>query len=106
MEVKRLNSNNFQEEVIQESKVVLVDFYADWCGPCKMMSPIVDDIANELDGVAKVCKLNVDESQDLAIQYNVMSIPTLIIFKNGKAVETLVGLREKGEILNILKSIQ
>ncbi len=106
MEVKRLNSNNFQEEVIQESKVVLVDFYADWCGPCKMMSPIVDDIANELDGVVKVCKLNVDESQDLAIQYNVMSIPTLIIFKNGKAVETLVGLREKGEILNILKSIQ
>ncbi|MBR2786147.1 MAG: thioredoxin [Clostridia bacterium] len=103
MKVIKLNSNNFQEEVMESNKVVLIDFYADWCGPCKMMSPVIDEIANEVSENVKVCKLNVDESQDLAVKYNVMSIPTLIIFKNGTVVNTLVGLRGKEEILSSIK---
>ena len=105
MEVIKLNSENFQKEVMESEKIVLIDFYADWCGPCKMMSPIVDEIASEVHETVKVCKLNVDESQDLAVEYDVMSIPTLIIFKNGRVVNTLIGLKDKEEILNILNSI-
>ena len=104
MEVIKLNNENFKVEVKESNKVVLVDFYADWCGPCKMMSPIVDAIAQELDDNFKICKLNVDDAQDIAFEYNVMSIPTLIIFKNGEAVNTLVGLQDKTELLNKLKS--
>lgn len=104
MEIIKLNNENFKAEVRESNKVVLVDFYADWCGPCKMMSPIVDEIAEEIGEQAKVCKLNVDDAQDIAFEYNVMSIPTLIIFKNGEVVETLVGLQDKSELLNKLKS--
>lgn len=103
MEVIRLNNDNFNKEAVNTDKVVLIDFYADWCGPCKMMSPIIDKIAEELDGNVKICKLNVDEAQDMAMKYNVMSIPTLIIFKNGSVVDTIVGLRSKEEILETLK---
>ena len=103
MEVIRLNNDNFNKEVMEADKTVLIDFYADWCGPCKMMSPIIDKIAEELDGNVKICKLNVDEAQDMAMKYNVMSIPTLIIFKNGSVVDTIVGLRSKEEILETLK---
>lgn len=103
MEVIRLNNDNFNKEVMEADKTVLIDFYADWCGPCKMMSPIIDKIAEELDGNVKICKLNVDEAQDVAMKYNVMSIPTLIIFKNGSVVDTIVGLRSKEEILETLK---
>lgn len=102
MEIIKLNGENFGKEVIQSEKTVLVDFYADWCGPCKMLSPIIDEIANELGEKIKVCKLNVDENQDLAIEYEVMSIPTVIIFKDGKVANRLVGLRDKKEILAIL----
>ncbi len=102
MEVIKLDNENFKSEVIESNKVVLVDFYADWCGPCKMMSPIIDEIANEIGDKVKVCKLNVDDAQDIAIQYNVMSIPTLIIFKNGQVNNTFVGLRDKEEIINAL----
>ncbi len=102
MEIVKLNNENFKEEVIQSDKTVIVDFYADWCGPCKMMSPILDDIANELGSKIKVCKVNVDESRDIAMKYEIMSIPTLIIFKNGKIVNTLVGLRDKNEIIQNL----
>lgn len=102
MEVIKLNNENFSKEVKESSKVVLIDFYADWCGPCKMMSPIIDEIAKEVDDRVKICKLNVDESQNIAIEYNVMSIPTLIIFKNGIMVNNVVGLRQKQEILNII----
>ena len=83
MELK-LNSENFEKEVLNSDKPVLVDFYADWCGPCKMMAPIIEEIAEELQGKAKVGKINVDENQELAMKYEVMSIPTLIIYKNGK----------------------
>ncbi len=104
MEVIKLNNDNFEVEVKQSNKVVLVDFYADWCGPCKMMSPIIDKIAEEIGEQVKVCKLNVDDAQDIAFEYNVMSIPTLIIFKNGSVIKTLVGLQSKSEVLDLLNS--
>ena len=99
MELK-LNSENFEKEVLNSKEPVLVDFYADWCGPCKMMAPIIEEIANELQGKAKVGKINVDENQDLAMEYNVMSIPTIIIFKEGKEIKRFVGVRDKNELLN------
>ena len=73
-----LNSSNFDEQVTNTDKLVLIDFYATWCGPCKMVSPIISEIANEYLNSVKVCKVNVDENQDLAVKYNIMSIPTLI----------------------------
>lgn len=104
MEVLKVSSAEFKKEVLESEIPVLVDFYADWCGPCKMMSPIIDEIANEVDDRVKICKLNVDESQNIAIEYNVMSIPTLIIFKNGVMINNIVGLRQKQEILNIINN--
>ena len=100
MELK-LNSENFEKVVLNSEEPVLVDFFADWCGPCKMMAPIVEELATELEGKAKVGKLNVDENSDIAIEYNVMSIPTLIVFKNGKEEKRLVGVRDKEELLNL-----
>ena len=102
MEVIKLNSENFKEEVLNSEKKVLVDFYADWCGPCKMMSPIVDEIAKEFSEKVKVCKLNVDEAPEIAGEYGVMSIPTLIIFENGNVIDTTVGLTSKSEIIEKL----
>ena len=104
MEVIKLNNENFKTEVLESNKVVLIDFYADWCGSCKMMSPVIDEIANEVSENVKVCKLNVDEAQDIAIQYNVMSIPTLVIIKDGNVVDTLVGLRAKSEVLESINN--
>ena len=101
MEIK-LSSENFEKEVLKSEKPVLVDFYADWCGPCNAMTPVIEELATELDGKAKVGKINVDENSDIAVEYNVMSIPTLIIFKNGKEEKRLVGLRDKEELLSIL----
>lgn len=98
-----LNSKNFENEVLNSERPVLVDFYADWCGPCKMMGPVVEELAKELKDIAKVGKINVDENQDLAMQYNVMSIPTLIIFKEGKEAHRLVGVRDKSELLSYFK---
>ena len=100
MEIK-LSSENFEKEVLKSEKPVLVDFYADWCGPCNAMTPVIEELATELDGKAKVGKINVDENSDIAVEYNVMSIPTLIIFKNGKEEKRLVGLRDKEELLSL-----
>lgn len=100
MEIK-LSLENFKKEVLKSEKPVLVDFYADWCGPCNAMAPVIEELATELDGKAKVGKINVDENSDIAVEYNVMSIPTLIIFKNGKEEKRLVGLRDKEELLNL-----
>ena len=99
MEILKITGKNFEQEVLNSKTPVLIDFYADWCGPCKMMSPIIDEIAGELQEKAKVGKINVDENQDLAIEYNVMSIPTIMIFKEGKPAKTFVGVRSKSEIL-------
>lgn len=99
MELK-LNSENFESEVLNANETVLVDFYADWCGPCKIMAPVIEELAEELQGKAKVGKINVDESTDIATQYDVMSIPTIIIFKNGKEVKRFIGVRDKQELLN------
>ena len=101
MSVLKITSNNFNEEVINSGKTTIVDFYADWCGPCKMMSPVIDSIAEEVSSI-KVGKLNVDEAQDIAASYNVMSIPTIIIFKNGKESKRFVGVTNKENILNSL----
>ena len=100
MEIK-LSSENFEKEVLKSEKPVLVDFYADWCGPCNAMAPVIEELATELDGKAKVGKINVDENSDIAVEYNVMSIPTLIVFKNGKEEKRLVGLRNKEELLSL-----
>ena len=103
MEVLKINEENFKEEVLESEKPVLIDFFATWCGPCKMMSPIIDEIAKEVGNDVKVGKVDVDENQELAIKYDIMSIPTIIIFKNGKVEKTFVGLRDKEEILKELK---
>lgn len=100
MEIK-LSTENFEKEVLKSEKPVLVDFYADWCGPCNAMAPVIEELAKELDGKVKVGKINVDENPDIAVEYNVMSIPTLIVFKNGKEEKRLVGLRNKEELINL-----
>lgn len=86
-----LTEQNFEQEVIKSDLPVLVDFWAPWCGPCRMMAPIVDELAEELKDKVKVGKLNVDESSELAQRYSIMSIPTFLIFKDGKVAEQLVG---------------
>ncbi len=94
-----LDQNNFKSEVLNSTVPVLVDFWAEWCGPCKMLSPIIDQVATELNGKLKVAKVNVDEAPDLAGEYSVMSIPTLIVFKNGKPVDQFVGAMPKDKLL-------
>lgn len=101
MEIKALTSENFEAEVLKESKTVLVDFWASWCGPCRMLSPVVDQIAEERQDI-KVCKVNIDEQPELAQKFDVMSIPTLLVFRNGKQVNSSVGVRPKQDILNLL----
>lgn len=102
MEIE-LYKETFKQEVLQSDIPVLVDFWATWCGPCKMIAPIVKEIADEYDGKILVGKVNVDEEPDLTMQYNVSSIPTLMVFKNGQLVDKAVGYREKDEILKMLK---
>lgn len=102
MEIE-LYKETFEQEVLQSDIPVLVDFWATWCGPCKMIAPIVKEIANEYDGKILVGKVNVDEEPDLTMRYNVSSIPTLMVFKNGQLVNKAVGYREKDEILKMLK---
>ncbi len=97
--VKVLNETNFEELVLQADVPVLVDFYADWCGPCKMMAPVVEEIAEEVVGRAEVCKLNVDQNMTLAQKYQVMNIPTFLIFKNGEVADRVVGGVPKDELL-------
>ncbi|HUV72336.1 MAG TPA: thioredoxin [Clostridia bacterium] len=90
---------NFEREVLKSELPVLVEFYADWCGPCKMMAPIIEGLAEELKDKARVGKLNVDENQQTAQNYGVMSIPTLIYFEKGNPLKTMIGFRNKEEIL-------
>ena len=103
MSVITLTKNNFDAEVLNSEKPVLIDFWAPWCGPCRMVSPVVDEIAQESDGTYKVGKINVDEQPELAAKFGVMSIPTLIVTKNGKVASTSVGARSKQAILGMLQ---
>ncbi len=100
----KVTGDNFEAEVLKSAVPVLVDFWAEWCGPCRMVLPIVDEIAVELAGQAKVCKINVDDSPDLASQFDVASIPTLLIFKNGQVVDQMVGALPKVRLLEKLKA--
>lgn len=100
----KITSENFEKEVLNSEVPVLVDFFATWCGPCKMMSPIVEEIAKEMEGKAKVYKVDTDGEQELAIKYGIMSIPTFIVFKNGEIATTAVGMRDKEELINLLKN--
>ena len=102
MGVLQLNSQNFEKEVLQEQKTVLVDFYADWCGPCKMMAPVVQKLAEEIGNKAKICKINVDDAQNIAGQYGVMSIPTFIVFKQGEPVKKAVGVQSEEVLKNMM----
>ncbi|WP_071429428.1 thioredoxin [Angelakisella massiliensis] len=99
MAVLTFTTNNFEQEVLKSDKTVLVDFWASWCGPCRMFSPIVDQAADELEGVAKVGKVNVDEEPELARRYGIMSIPTLMAFKNGQVVDKVMGVQGKESVL-------
>lgn len=101
MSVINITKENFQEEVLQSNKPVLVDFWASWCGPCRMVSPIVDEIAEERSDI-KVCKINVDEQPELASAYQVMSIPTLMVIKDGQVVNQSAGAKPKAQILKML----
>lgn len=102
MSVIAVTNDSFDKEVLQSEKTVLVDFWAPWCAPCRMLSPVVDEIAQE-NGDIKVCKVNVDEEQELAERFTVRSIPTLLVFKNGEAVKTAVGVQPKAAILEMLR---
>ena len=102
MGVLKITEENFEKEVEQATKPVLIDFWASLCGPCKMMSPIVDEIANEIGEKAIVGKVNVDEQANLASKFQIMSIPTLMIFRNGQITKSFVGVQDKATILNEL----
>lgn len=102
MSVLDVTAENFEEEVLKSEKPVLVDFYADWCGPCKMLSPIIDQVANENEDI-KVCRINIDNEESLAVQYGIMSIPTLLVFKSGEVSNQTIGVVSKSEILEMLK---
>ena len=100
MEILKITESNFEEEVLQNQKQTLVDFYADWCGPCQMMAQVIEKIAKEAPDNTQIGKVNVDENQELAIKYDVESIPTLILFENGEEKKRLLGVRDKQEILD------
>ena len=106
MAVIELTRHNFDAEAAKESKAVLIDFSAAWCGPCRMLSPIVDEIVEEAGGAVKVCKVDIDKEPELAERFGVMSIPTLVVLKDGKTVSASVGLKPKRAILQIIEEAE
>jgi thioredoxin 1 len=98
-----VTDSTFQKEVLEADKVTLVDFWASWCMPCQMLGPILDEVGTELGGAVKICKVNVDENQELSGKYNIMSIPAVYVFKDGHSVEEMVGLHPKEEYIKTLK---
>ncbi len=100
-----VNKENFEAEVLSSDKLVIVDFWATWCGPCQMLAPVLAKVAEERKDSVKVCKVNVDEAQDLAMEYGIMNIPTLIMFKNGEKVKTSVGFFSKSELEKMIDNI-
>lgn len=103
MEIITVSKKNFEDEVIKSTKPVLVDFWASWCMPCKMMLPVVESVAKESGDIFKVVKINVDEEPELASRYGIMSIPTFLVFKNGKVTNMTVGMQDKQEIIKLLQ---
>jgi len=101
--VINLTQDNFKSDIIDSDIPALVDFWAPWCSPCRMIAPVVDEVAEEFGGKVKVGKVNVDENRDIAIEYGVMSIPTLIVFKGGQAVDRVVGFKPKNEMKTLLE---
>ena len=102
--IKNCNENDFENEVLKSNLPVIVDFWAEWCGPCKMLTPILEELSNEMKNEIKVVKVNLDENQDLAMKYSIRSIPTLLLFKEGNLIDTKVGLLPKNEIVTWFKS--
>ncbi|MCI9177119.1 MAG: thioredoxin [Clostridia bacterium] len=102
MSVITLENKNFEKEVLQSQKTVLIDFWASWCGPCRMMAPVVEEIAQSQEETLKVGKVNIDENQELAEKYGVMSIPTFIVIKNGQETARTVGVQSKEEIMKLI----
>ncbi len=98
----KLTSQNFENEVLRSDKPVLVDFWAQWCGPCKMLSPVIEEIAEEYDGKIKVAKCNIDEEMQLAVQYGISSIPTILLFENGEIVKKSIGFAPKESLIEEL----
>ena len=105
MGVLKITEENYENEVLKSNIPVIVDFYADWCGPCKMMSPIIEAVAEELGDKIKVGKINTDENINLAQQYEIMSIPTILVIKDGKVVKTFIGVTDKTTIIDELNNI-
>lgn len=104
MELEFVNNENF-EEVVNNNSVVLIDFFATWCGPCKMLSPVLEQVNEEIGSEVKIAKLDIDSSLELAKKFNVMSVPTMILFKDGKEADRLVGLMPKDKIITAIKSL-
>lgn len=102
MSVTELNKDNFEKEVMEANVPVLIDFWASWCGPCRMMSPVIDKIAEEMGDKLKVCKVNVDENHELAEKYEIMTIPAFIVIKNGAEAGRTIGVQPKEDILNLI----
>ena len=102
MSEMNITKNNFEQEVLHSDKPVLIDFWASWCGPCRMLSPVISEIAEEYGDKVKVCKVNVDEEGDLAAVFNVMSIPMLVVMKDGKVTNSAVGVRPKAQIVEMI----
>lgn len=103
MSVLKITKSNFEAEVMKSDKPVLLDFWASWCGPCRMVGPVVEEVANETAETAKVGKVNVDEEPELANSFKVMSIPTLVVIKDGKVTQTSVGVKSKQDILSMIQ---
>ena len=99
-EILNLNQSNFSTIIHNENKLILVDFWAEWCAPCKMLAPILEEISKDLEEKILICKVNLDENQDLASEFSIKSIPTLLLFENGKLKDTKVGLLSKMDLLN------
>ena len=102
MSEMNITKNNFEREVLHSDKPVLIDFWAPWCGPCRMLSPVISEIAEEYGDKIKVCKVNVDDEGELAASFNVMSIPTLVVVKDGKVTNSAVGVRPKAQIVEMI----